>query len=378
MDLKFVVTAVYSVLSLCGGFNELPDSKLTSFDINIAGPVFQSAEPGVYTTESFPSAIKSNDTKQIDMISGMYIPGFDINRDGQFDDKDVEEINSLRKQKKTETDRIRAEEEAAEKKAEEERKAAETEPAVTELPEVTEQSEITSYTEVSEEENSEPVQDEFPAPKEMRGIDVSKWQGKIDWNRVRDAGKEFVIIKAGEGTEVAKNFYTNIEGAKEAGLACGIYWFSNARSYDQAVAEAEACLEVASQYKLEFPVVCDFEYRSIEKCGNPLENDKTAATDAILGFLDTVEQGGYYAMLYTNKNFSGKYFEFSRITEKYDIWCAGYSLHEPNIPCGIWQYSQTGYVDGIDIESRVKNSVDLDISYRDYPEIMKYLHINGY
>ncbi len=86
-------------------------------------------------------------------------------------------------------------------------------------------------------------------------------------------------------------------------------------------------------------------------------------------------------MLYTNKNFSGQYYEFSRITDKYDIWCAGYSLSEPNMPCGIWQYSQSGFLDGIDIENvgrPIRAKVDLDIAYRDYPEIMKYLHINGY
>ena len=85
-------------------------------------------------------------------------------------------------------------------------------------------------------------------------------------------------------------------------------------------------------------------------------------------------------MLYTNTDFSGKYLEFSRITEKYDIWFAGYSVDKPGMPCGIWQYSETGVKDGIDIDNpnTGQTKVDLDIAYKNYPQIMKDLHINGY
>lgn len=357
MNIRFIIPAAYSVLSLCGSFNGIPCFSAPNADV---GPVYN-----IYETDD--ESAKSS----VGMISGMYIPGFDINKDGVFDSRDVEEINSSRIQKKKEQEDLKRKEETQNNDKQLTAELDAIEVTVPETPVLDEP----EHTEETIETSS------MPAPREMRGIDVSKWQGKIDWNSLKNDGIEFVMVKAGEGKEVAENFYTNIEGAKAAGIACGVYWFSNARSSAEAVSEANACLSVVSQYCLEFPVVCDFEYRSIEKCGNPLENNKAAATDAVLAFLDTIQQGGYYSMLYTNKNFSGQYYEFSRITDKYDIWCAGYSLSEPNMPCGIWQYSQSGFLDGIDIENvgrPIRAKVDLDTAYRDYPEIMKYLHINGY
>ncbi|MDO5148760.1 MAG: glycoside hydrolase family 25 protein [Oscillospiraceae bacterium] len=305
------------------------------------------------------------------VVSGVYVPGFDINFDGVFDSTDVELIKSAREKKRIEEEEKRQQQIAAEEKVakeEAERKAAEeastiqltvTEPPVMQSPQTAEQ-EIQSL------------------DTEMHGVDVSRWQGRIDWNRLKAAGVEFAMIKAGEGTEVERNFYANINGAKEAGVYCGVYWFSNAHTYDEAIAEANACLEVISQYQLEFPVVCDFEYRSLKN--NPLADSRKDLTDALIGFLGTIENNGFYSMLYTNTDFSGKYLEFSRITEKYDIWFAGYSVDKPGMPCGIWQYSETGVKDGIDIDNPNvgQTKVDLDIAYKNYPQIMKDLHINGY
>ena len=305
------------------------------------------------------------------VVSGVYVPGFDINFDGVFDSTDVELIKSAREKKRIEEEEKRQQQIAAEEKAakeEAERKAAEeastiqltvTEPPVMQSPQTAEQ-EIQSL------------------DTEMHGVDVSRWQGRIDWNRLKAAGVEFAMIKAGEGTGVERNFYANINGAKEAGVYCGVYWFSNAHTYDEAIAEANACLEVISQYQLEFPVVCDFEYRSLKN--NPLADSRKDLTDALIGFLGTIENNGFYSMLYTNTDFSGKYLEFSRITEKYDIWFAGYSVDKPGMPCGIWQYSETGVKDGIDIDNPNvgQTKVDLDIAYKNYPQIMKDLHINGY
>ncbi|MBP0978767.1 MAG: hypothetical protein J6P89_11440 [Oscillospiraceae bacterium] len=105
--------------------------------------------------------------------------------------------------------------------------------------------------------------------KVQHGIDVSKWQGDVDWEKVKNAGVEFVMIKAGEGTEVEPKFLQNITGAKNAGIQCGIYWFSSARDVESVAAEVEACIKTIEPYQLEFPVVYDFEYR----CFYDLEND---------------------------------------------------------------------------------------------------------
>lgn len=353
--------------------------KLMISAVCSAAVIYGSAADVLYADTDFVNLYNLSSSaveiKDFSVMSEAYVPGFDINGNGVVDAEDISLIKSARAEKRAEEEKIKAEEAAeAERIAAEAQKAAE-EQAAREQAEA--ETAASAVTEEAAEAAEEPEKVSLPGPKEMRGIDVSKWQGRIDWNKVREDGVEFVIIKAGEGTEVAKNFYANIEGAKEAGLACGVYWFSNAQSYDEAVSEANACLSVVSQYKLEFPVVCDFEYRSLE--GNPLKWDRSGLTDAVMGFLGTVENGGFYSMLYTNKDFSGKYLEIDRITEKYDIWCAGYSVSQPGLPCGIWQYSESGVVNGIDIDSVPGTTkVDLDIAYRDFPEIMKALHINGF
>ncbi len=212
----------------------------------------------------------------------------------------------------------------------------------------------------------------------FNGIDVSKWQGEIDWKIVSRSGIDFAMIKAGEGVKIEQTFTRNIEGAKAAGVQCGIYWFANARSVEEAKTEAYACLEVIKKYKLEYPVVYDFEYRSIGMEGpttgqkNPLASDRKAATDAIIAFLDIIQQNGYYPAFYSNKDFPNTYLEINRITDKYDFWYANLSVKEPDVECTMWQYSHTGRVNGI------PQIVDLDYCFVDYKSKMISLGLNGY
>lgn len=209
--------------------------------------------------------------------------------------------------------------------------------------------------------------------KVCNGIDVSKWQGDVDWQKVRAAGIEFAMIKAGEGTEVEPKFLQNIKGAKDAGIQCGIYWFSSAREPEEVPAEVAACIETIKPYQLEYPVVYDFEYRcfyDLEK--DPLANDRQKCTDIIYAFLDGMENAGYYAMLYSNKNFPKLYLDKKQLTDRFDFWYANYSASEPDETCGIWQRSNKGRIDGINAD------VDLDISYVDYKSVMINNHLNGY
>lgn len=210
------------------------------------------------------------------------------------------------------------------------------------------------------------------------GIDVSKWQGRIDWQKVKNAGVQFAIIKAGEGLEVESRFYENINNAKAAGINCGVYWFGHATSPEGAVEEARACMNAIAGYQLEYPVVYDFEYRSLNS--NPLANNKSLLTDTIRAFLNTLQQNSYYSMFYTNGDFSRRYTEINRISCDFDIWCAGYNTSAPSLQCGIWQHSETGTVDGMDVD-RLNGShtdVDLDISYKNYPMKMIKYHLNGF
>ena len=210
------------------------------------------------------------------------------------------------------------------------------------------------------------------------GIDVSKWQGRIDWQQVKNSGVQFAIIKAGEGLEVESRFYENINNAKAAGINCGIYWFGHATSPGEALEEARACMNAIAGYQLEYPVVYDFEYRSLDS--NPLANNKSLLTDTIRAFLGTLQDNSYYSMFYTNGDFSRRFTEINRISCDYDIWCAGYNTSAPSLECGIWQHSEKGTVPGMDID-RLNGShtdVDLDISYKNYPMKMIKYHLNGF
>lgn len=205
------------------------------------------------------------------------------------------------------------------------------------------------------------------------GIDVSKWQEEIDWNKVKSAGIDFAMIKAGEGVTVEPAFLRNIQGAKAAGIECGIYWFSSARTVDAVYDEIKACIETISPYQLEFPVAYDFEYRcfyDLEK--DPMTKDPQLCTDIIYTFLDGMEAAGYYPVLYSNKGFPAQYLYKSQLTDRFDFWYANYSIDEPDEYCGIWQRSCKGRIDGI------KTDVDLDVAYADYKSIMEKYHLNGY
>lgn len=271
------------------------------------------------------------------------------------------------------------EEKAKENQVAEEEKVSETE--VAEIPQ-TEQEPI---------QDPEPVQETVAEPAEITeqpviddsditctGIDVSKWQGRIDWQQVKNAGVQFAIIKAGEGLEVESRFYENINNAKAAGINCGVYWFGHASSPEGAEEEARACMNAIAGYQLEYPVVYDFEYRSLDS--NPLANNKSLLTDTIRAFLSTLQNNSYYSMFYTNGDFSRRFTEINRINCDFDIWCAGYNTSAPSLECGIWQHSEKGTVAGMDIDglNGSHTDVDLDISYKNYPMKMIKYHLNGF
>lgn len=100
---------------------------------------------------------------------------------------------------------------------------------------------------------------------EYKGIDVSKWNGEIDWRKVRNAGINFAIIREGYGKkdprQIDKRFKENYEGAKAVGIPVGSYHYSYADSIDDAKCEAEFCLENIEGFKLEYPIIIDVEVR---------------------------------------------------------------------------------------------------------------------
>lgn len=205
---------------------------------------------------------------------------------------------------------------------------------------------------------------------EFKGIDVSKWNGNINWQKVKNSGISFAIIREGYGkkspSQVDKKFKENIEGAKSAGINTGVYHYSYADSIEDAINEARFCLENISGYQLEYPIVFDFEDKEILKLTN------RQRTDICKTFCEEIERNGYYAMIYTSKNWIDNYLYSDELLKRFDLWLAQWGVNKTAYSCGIWQYSETGKIGGIN------GNVDLNISYKNYPEIMKSKGLNGF
>lgn len=210
---------------------------------------------------------------------------------------------------------------------------------------------------------------------QLKGIDVSKFQGTIDWSKV--SGINFILVRAGYGNDISQKdpmFDTNVEGALSRGLAVGAYWFSYAVSAADAAKEAAVFSQVLAPYKgkLAFPVALDYEYDSIayaQKQGINLSNN--LINGIVHTFLDAMKKGGWFVNLYTNCDFikSGK---FSAVTVKsYDVWLADY-FGAPDYPCGIQQTGSAGTVPGI------TGAVDMDVAFKDYPAIIRAGGYNGF
>ncbi|MBS5387522.1 MAG: glycoside hydrolase family 25 protein [Clostridiales bacterium] len=197
------------------------------------------------------------------------------------------------------------------------------------------------------------------------GIDVSEFQGEIDWNVVKESGIEFAIIRLGyrgygaEGRLVLdERFEQNIKGAQAAGLKTGVYFFSQAVSDKEAKEEAEFVLQTLEGRKLELPVVFDTEEIKGDTARTD-ENTREQFTDNCIIFCDRIEEAGYETMIYANM----KWMAFTLYMEEltgYDIWYADYE-NTPQCPYdfSVWQYSESGSVPGIE------GAVDLNVWFQE-------------
>lgn len=201
------------------------------------------------------------------------------------------------------------------------------------------------------------------------GIDVSQWQGDIDFNAVKRSGVDFVIIRAGYGmfaSQVDPKFNTNYKRAKDAGLDVGVYWYSYAKSVSEAIFEADTCINAIKGKTFEYPIYFDLEETSQFNKGKGFCDAITCA------FCTRLEKAGYFAGLYISRSPLQTYISVD-VANRYALWVAEYgSKLNYNKPVGIWQYSSKGVKPGINGE------VDLDISYVDYPTIIKSKGLNGF
>ena len=196
----------------------------------------------------------------------------------------------------------------------------------------------------------------------VMGIDISKHNGNIDWNAVKNSGVQYVILRCGyrgsaSGVLVEdQKFKSNIQGATAAGLKVGIYFFSQAVNEVEAVEEASMTLSLIKNYRITYPVYIDVESAN----GRADGISKAARTSVINAFCQTIRNSGYTPGLYANKNW---------LTEKINtgalggckIWLAQY-VAAPTYAgrYEMWQYSSRGSIAGI------KGNVDLNVSYMGY------------
>lgn len=194
----------------------------------------------------------------------------------------------------------------------------------------------------------------------VMGIDISKHNGTVDWNAVKNAGVEFVILRCGyrgsaSGVLVEdEKFRTNIKGATAAGLKVGIYFFSQAVNEMEAVEEASLTLSLIKGHKISYPVYIDVE------AANGRADGLSAAerTKVVKAFCETVRDSGYTAGVYSNKNWFAEKMDTGAFGN-YRIWLAQYT--ESPTYTGryeMWQYSSRGTIPGI------KGDVDLNICYQ--------------
>lgn len=214
-----------------------------------------------------------------------------------------------------------------------------------------------------------------------RGIDVSKWQGEIDWARVAPQ-VDFAIIRlgyrgygAGGTVQPDPCFEANLDGAVAAGIPVGVYFFSQAVNAAEGEEEARFCLDRLKDCKLDYPVYFDAEYSTHPRQQGRADNITCAArTEAADAFCRTLEAAGYYAGVYTYTSFAleGK-IAYNVLAKRYAMWLADYrENYNKTLPRGMHQYTGSGRVDGID------GDVDWNTCTVDYPGIIREAGLNGW
>lgn len=205
----------------------------------------------------------------------------------------------------------------------------------------------------------------------INGIDVSQYQNEIDWNKVKDDGVEFAVIRVGGRgySEMGRMYFDdyykkNIEGAKKAGIDVGVYYFSQAKTEAEAVEEAEHCLSLLGDYEIDMPVYMDYEHASDLLNPGRIKNlTKEQRTKNVMAFCERIKESGYEAGFYSNLLFLRNSVDGKTIGEKYHVWAAQYNnkcSYENDY--GIWQYSSKGKVNGINGIVDCNFQYKLDIS----------------
>jgi lysozyme len=190
-------------------------------------------------------------------------------------------------------------------------------------------------------------------PGGITGIDVSKYQGNINWAKVADddADIKFAFIRASIGLNTDPNFVANAKAAAENGIKVGAYHYARFSNRATMLEEAKFFVKQLNQVAISYPVVLD-----LEQHGGGL--NRTALTDLAVEFMGYVQKAGYRVMFYSYDNFYEWYLDKEKISA-FPLWVANYVEHPKQVTPNVWQYSSYGSVSGI------SGRVDLNVAYSD-------------
>mgnify|MGYP001767802931 CR=1 FL=1 len=210
---------------------------------------------------------------------------------------------------------------------------------------------------------------------EVKGIDVSSYQGGINWEAVKSAGYSFAMLKLGNGSDLKiqddKLFAYNVKECDRLGIDWGAYLYSYALDIEDAKSEAQHIIRVLKGLTPSYPIALDMEDADKYKENNGFPSNGMLV-DICKTVLSTIEDAGYYACLYASKSWLANQLCNAEL-DRYDKWVAQW--HDECTykgSYGMWQYTDSESVNGIG------GHVDADVAYKDYPSIMKFKGINGF
>ena len=199
----------------------------------------------------------------------------------------------------------------------------------------------------------------------LKGIDVSSWQEKVNWDKAKDE-IDFAIVRLGFGQKsLDKQAKRNISELNRLGIHYGVYWFSYAYTVEMAQNEAKSVIAYLKEVgaNLSYPVYFDWEYDSRKTAaGKGVNVSNTLLRNMAVAFCEEIRAAGYYPGIYANPDYINSYFG-EEIFKKYDLWLAHYT-DKTSREVNLWQYSSKGRVAGID------GNVDMNKCMVDYPAII--------
>ena len=209
----------------------------------------------------------------------------------------------------------------------------------------------------------------------FKGIDVSAHQGRIDWEKVKNSGIQFAILRLGIGSDIASQddayFEANVQGCEAVGLPWGAYLYSYALNLEDAKSEVQHALRLLNGKRPVYPVFFDMEDADGYKAKHGMPSNQ-GLVDICKTFLLGIEDAGYYASLYASLSWLNNQLNSSEL-DRFDKWVAQWNTScSYKKPYGIWQYTDSGKVDGIN------GNVDMNIAYTNYPEVIKNNGLNGF